>query len=105
MCNSNDEQGWKLFDDLEKDLEDNLKWWDVDENGNIQYKGSTKSSISADQLTQCNYLTHVLTRVRPDAEKDANAEFYFAYLRALKNVGFKKITIDVCNLHAPIIYE
>lgn len=105
MCNSNDELGWKLFDDLEKDLDDNLKWWDVDENGNIQYKGGTKSSISADNLTQCNYLTHVLKKVRPDAEKDANAEFYFAYLRALKNVGFKKITIDVCNLHAPIIYE
>lgn len=97
MCNSNDGLGWRLFDDLENDLSDSLNWWNVDPKGNIQYKGGTKSSIKAGDLTKCNYLTHILKKVRPDAEKNANAEFYFAYLRALKNAGFKKITIDVCN--------
>lgn len=102
MCNSNDELGWKLFDNLENDLSDNLKWWDIDENGNIQYKGGTQSSINASDLTKCNYLTHVLKKVRSDAEKDANAEFYYAYLWALKNAGFKKVTIDLCNPYAII---
>lgn len=97
MCNSNDGLGWRLFDDLENDLSDSLNWWDVDPKGNIQYKGGTKSTIKVGDLAKYNYLTHILKKVRSDAEKNANAEFYFAYLRALKNAGFKKITIDVCN--------
>lgn len=85
--------------------EQSLKWWSVDEHGNISYKGHSKAFISSENLTNGNQLTHQMSRLRSEEEKEANAEFYFAYLEALRNAGYKKITIDVTNIHAPIFAE
>lgn len=86
-------------------FEQSFKWWSVDEHGNISYKGHSKAFISSENLTNGNQLTHQMSRLRSEEEKEANAEFYFAYLEALRNAGYKKITIDVTNIHASIFAE
>ncbi len=96
---------WKLFENIEEDLSDKLKWWEVDENGNINYKGFTKTSIPVSEWEKSNVLTHNMKKDRAKGEEKANAEFYYAFMQAVKNAGYKKITIDVCNIHNPIIFE
>lgn len=94
------------MDDVKDALsEQSFKWWTVDESGNISYKGHSKAFISSENLTTENQLTHQMSRLRSEEEIGANAEFYFAYLEALRNAGYKKITIDVTNIHALILAE
>lgn len=97
MCDTEDLSSRQLYEDIEKTLNDDFTWWDVDKDGNITYKGHTKTFIDATRLTESTLLYHTLTRVRNGAEKEANSEFFFAYMRALKNAGYKKIVIDVCD--------
>ena len=52
-----------------------------------------------------NQLVQQMSKSRNEEEKEANAEFYFAYIEALRNAGYKKMTIDVTNIHAPIVAE
>lgn len=96
---------WKLFDNVEEDLKDNFTWWIVDERGNITYKGHTGVYISIESLTSGNMLSHIFSKVRNETEALANSEFYFAFLKALENAGYKRIIIDVTNIHNPIIFE
>ena len=103
MCNKS--ESLHLFEDVEKDLTERFTWWEVDDKGNIKFKGHTKTSISAEDLVIGNLLTHVLSRKRNENEESANSEFYFAFMLALKRAGYKKITIDIENLHNPIITE
>lgn len=86
-------------------LEKSLKWWNVDEHGNISYNGHTKTVISSNDLANGNQLVQQMSKSRNEEEKEANAEFYFAYIEALCNAGYKKMTIDVTNIHAPIVAE
>lgn len=94
------------MDNVEETLsEKSLRWWTVDERGNIFYNGHTKTVISANDLANGNQLVLQMSKSRNEEEKEANAEFYFAYIEALRNAGYKKITIDVTNVHASITVE
>ena len=98
-------EGWKLFNNLEEDLKDEFTWWRVDEYGNISYKGHAHFDIDIDNLRIGNKLTHIFSKVRDEKEVLANSEFYFAFMKAVKNAGYTNITIDVTNLHKQILFE
>lgn len=79
--------------------EDELKYWEVDIDGNITYKGREGAhEIANDRLLSQNWLTHMLKKIKY-TEKDALPEFYFAYMRALRIKGIKSITLDVDDLY------
>lgn len=89
---------FRLFDDVENDLHQ-FKYWDVDSDGNIKYLGHTKTPISKDQLTKGNLLTHYLMNKLEDG---ASAEFYFAFIQALRNAGYTSMTIDLTDIFKSI---
>lgn len=88
----------RLCENLEEVLkEQKFKYWDVDIDGNISYKGKEGAhQITGDMLLSQNWLTHMLKKWK-GIEKDALPEFYFAYMRALRNKGIQSITLSVEN--------
>ena len=97
------------MDNVEETLsEKSLKWWNVDEHGNISYNGHTKTVISSNDLANGNQLVQQMSKSRNEEEKEAyihHAGLVLAYIEALRNAGYKKMTIDVTNIHAPIVAE
>lgn len=89
------------FDELFKKPE--YKYWTVSENGDIDEKFVPEEqiypscSIPANRLNEMNWLTHVFKKVGPDWPDKKKVEFYFAYVEALSNAGFKSINIDLVN--------
>lgn len=77
--------------DLEEIFTKKFNHWDVDDMGNISRKIQSYP-ISFDQLSDMNWLNHIFSKDIDPTEKN---EFYFVYLKALKNAGFQKITIDL----------
>lgn len=74
--------------------------WEVAKDGKITYKGHTGTVIEANVLTTGNRLTEVMSKVL-DIDK-ANEQFYFAFLQALKNAGYSKLTIDLNDIHKSV---
>ena len=85
---------FRIFDDMEDALEDNFEFWEVDEEGNITSKSSTYE-IPKERLDELNWLSHILQK----NEKSREKEFYFAYIKALKNAGYKSIVIDLNDIN------
>ena len=85
---------FRIFDDMEDALEDNFEFWEVDEEGNITSKSSTYE-IPKERLDEMNWLSHILQK----NEKSREKEFYFAYIKALKNAGYKSIVIDLNDIN------
>lgn len=73
--------------------------WEVKADGEILYHGSEISikEIPAIGLENA-HLTQMLSKFRGGKSEDA-AEFYFAYLKALKKAGYKSLTIDLSHSH------
>lgn len=92
---------------IDKDLindflkKEEYKYWTVSENGDMDEKIVPEEQpypcypIPANRLNELNWLTHVFNKVGPDWPDEKKIEFYFAYLEALRNAGFKSITIDL----------
>lgn len=89
----------KTTKDLEEILNPDYGNWEVKDDGSIIYHGNEISieEIPVDRLT-FGHLTHMLGKFRGISSKDA-ADFYFAYLQALKNAGYKSLSIDLKNIH------
>lgn len=102
MCNSEiiaqtvDLSDPKVFNEA---ISTKLEFWSVDEFGNM--KGKYGQNISCDDLTFQNWLDHYLVK----EENSLSKEFYFAFIEALKNAGFKKLIIDLKAPAHPITAE
>ena len=73
--------------------------WEVKDDGEIIYHGSEIAIKEIPAIGLENeHLTHMLNKFREGNDKDA-AEFYYAYLQALKNAGYKSLTIDLTHIH------
>lgn len=73
--------------------------WEVKDDGEILYHGSeiAVKEIPAIRLGNA-HLTQKLSKFRGGKNDDA-AEYYFAYLQALRNAGYKSMTIGITNIH------
>lgn len=72
--------------------------WEVKDDGSIIYKGNSLGTKSfPKEKLKWSDLTQMLGKVYKDY-KDAR-DYYFAYLEALKRAGYKKMTIDLTNIH------
>lgn len=76
-----------------------LEFWNVDEFGNMC--GKYGQEIPCDRLTEQNWLNHYLVK----EEKTLSKEFYFAFIEALKNAGYKKLIINLKDPMHPISVE
>lgn len=89
-----------LIEELTKKPE--YKYWTVFENGDMEEKFDPKEQldpccqIPANFLDKMNWLSHIFKKVGLDWPDEKKIEFYFAYVEALKNAGFKSI-IDLEN--------
>lgn len=93
------ENGFHPLEDVEKDLTDDFGNWEVKDDGEIIYHGTvigTKSIPSQNLI--CENITHMLSKHWGEHSKDA-VDYYFAYLRALQNAGYKSLTINLTNIH------
>lgn len=92
MCN-----GYNPVDNLEEIFEtEELKFWKVDNEGNITFLPDNCVYYTSDELESENLLNHILTKAgMHKGGYEAQCEFYKAYMRALENAGVKSITIDV----------
>lgn len=98
------ENGFRLFEDLEKELTDDFGNWEVKDDGEIVYngKGIAYKGISRDALKSFTTLTDMFKKFKPEDSKDA-LDFYFAYITALRNAGYKSLTINLNNSHITIV--
>ena len=73
--------------------------WEVKDDGEILYRGSEIAIKEIPAIGLRNeHLTQMLGKFRGRKSEDA-AEFYFAYLQALNNAGYKSLTIDLTQIH------
>lgn len=73
--------------------------WEVKDDGEILYHGSEIAIKEIPVIGLENaHLTQMLSKFRGVKSDDA-VEFYFAYLEALKNAGYKSLTIDLTHIH------
>lgn len=73
--------------------------WEVKDDGEILYHGSEIAIKEIPAIGLGNaHLTQMLSKFRGGKSDDA-AEFYFAYLQALRNAGYKSLTIDLTHIH------
>ncbi len=86
--------GFSPFDKemIDKVLSNELKYWTVDEQGDISRK-DRNYEISHQRLTDINWLDQILSK----NEKNAEQEFYFVFIEALRRAGYKTVTIDLEN--------
>ena len=84
--------------------DEKLKYWDVSDRGDISSINSNDNigpfSISAESLTNRNWITHFIKKCFCEDGERIKEEFYFAYFRALRNAGKKSITLDVDTITA-----
>ena len=99
------DKGYNPMDNIDEALSDDLKFWTVSEKGDIGRPDRRLVEIPAEELLYDNWLTHEIGKERKRNSKAAEAEFYFAFMKALRCAGYRKITLDVENLHAPITGE
>lgn len=92
-----------MKNDLDEELKDvfmdDYGNWEVKDDGEIIYHGSAigPRNILPNGLDRSN-LTHMLSKVWDKHPKDA-IDYYFAYLKALRNAGYKSLSIDLTNIH------
>lgn len=90
----------KELNELPKDVfTDNFGKWEVKDDGRLIYHG--EGIAERDFPPSClmgQNLTHMLSKHWGEHSKDA-VDYYFAYLRALRNAGYKSLTIDLTNIH------
>lgn len=96
-------EGWRLFDNVEKDLDDSIIGnWKVLDDGTIHYHGNALSkaykTISVDELSSQN-LTHLLIEKNFDKNYKDAVDYYKAYLIALRNAGYKRLIINLEKNH------
>lgn len=73
--------------------------WEVRDDGEILYHGNEIAIKEIPAIGLGNaHLTHMLSKFRGGKSDDA-AEFYFAYLQALRNAGYKSLTIDLAHIY------
>lgn len=93
----NQSNGLHLFENVEKDLSNDFGNWEVKDDGGMTYHGNSLhnfTEVNASQLKSID-LAHMMSRSL-DNLKDSK-DFFFAYLTALRNAGFKTLTIDLNN--------
>ena len=73
--------------------------WEVQEDGNLLYHGTELGikEIPANALEN-ESLTQMFGKFRGGKSEDA-ANFFFAYLEALKKAGYLSLMIDLTNIH------
>lgn len=93
------ENDFRLFENVEKDLTDDFGNWEVKDDGGIIYHGT---AIAARDFPgnglAWQSLTYMLSKGWGKHSKDA-VDYYFAYLKALSNAGYKSLTIDLTNIN------
>lgn len=82
--------GFNIFDKINKVFDEEFKFWNVDENGNI-FRKDYNYEIKAERLIAMNWLNQVMHK----NEKIAESEFYFVFTEALRRTGYKKLIIDL----------
>ena len=60
------------------------------------------TKVSRDALKSFTTLTDMFKKFKPEDSKDA-LDFYFAYITALRNAGYKSLTINLNNSHITIV--
>ena len=91
------------FEDIEDTLSNDFQFWRVAENGDISRSDREYIEITSQHLLEQNWLTIEMEKERHRGTANAEREFYFAYIEALRRAGYKKIIIDVRDIYAPII--
>lgn len=90
------------LDNIDEALKNDFEFWTVSEKGDISRPDRAEVQIPAEDLLSQNWLSHMIGKERDKDSKSAEAEFYFAYMEALRRAGYKRITLDVENLYATI---
>lgn len=93
------------LDNIEKALDNDFKFWSITDDGDICRPDRSEIQIQAGELLDVNWLSQIIGKERVQNSKNAESEFYFVFMEALRRAGYKKITLDVENIHAPIIGE
>lgn len=96
---------YRPLDNIAEVLNNDFKFWTVSERGDIGRPDRTEVQIPAEDLLSQNWLSHMIAKERNIGSKSAEAEFYFVFMEALRRAGYKKVTLDVKNLHATISGE
>lgn len=90
---------FRLFDDVEKDLTPNFGNWEVKDNGDLLYHG--KALATKEFPIDCiktNGITAMMQKHWGEYAKDG-VDFYFAYLEAMRRAGYQSLTIDLTCIH------
>lgn len=93
------------LDNLDEALDNDFKFWSITDNGDICRPDRSEIQIQASELLDVNWLSHIIGKGRVPDSKNAESEFYFVFMEALHRAGYKRIMLDVENIHAPIIGE
>ena len=93
------------LDNIDEALENGFEFWSVTENGDICRYDRSEIQITADRLLETNWLTQEIGKTRKPDSKTAESEFYFVYIEALRRAGYKKITLDLENIHSAMVGE
>ena len=91
------EMGCNVFDDIEEVHSPQIGEWEVKSDGGLIYHGDSIRSFrkaDASQLKNVDII-HLMSRGWSNY-KDA-IDGLFAYLNALRNAGYKSLTIDLTN--------
>lgn len=93
------EEKAKGLENVEEILTDDFGNWEVKDDGDIEYHGTAlgTKSIPKEDLKNVS-LSHMLNKFKEGSYKDG-VDYYYAYLRALHNAGYKTLTIDLENIH------
>ena len=97
---------FRPFDDIDGDLRNEFKFWNVTEQGDVTLKDRRDIHISSSDLLNQNWLNHILRKQGYHANtRDDLIEFYFAFTKALLNAGYKSITLNLEHPEHPIVGE
>lgn len=99
------EKCYNPLDNIDEALKNDFEFWTVSEKGDISRPDRAEVQIPAEDLLSQNWLSHMIGKERNKDSKSAEAEFYFAYMEALRRAGYKRITLDLENPHAAISGE
>lgn len=99
------EKGYNPLDNIDDALSGDFNFWTVSEKGDIGRPDRSDVQISAEELLTDNWLFQMIDKERKAGSRSAEAEFYFVFMEALRRAGYKKITLDVEDIHAPISGE
>lgn len=82
--------------DVEEVLIPDFGNWEVKDDGGMLYCGT---KIGIKEIPASCLKNEHLTQMLGKFAEEESAQFYFAYLQALKNAGFKSMTIDLAQIH------